>query len=622
MNQGQVALLQLVLFILLTGKMRRPIIRKSYRQKEENRKMINIQEKLKQQKLLMDGAFGTYYAQIYDTKELPELASTMYPERVRKIHEEYIEAGAQIIRTNTFASNTYTLDMSWEGVRESICQGYRLAKEAAQGKDIYIAADIGQISYDNQADREKVSKEYVDICRIFLEEGAEVFVFETFSDMEDIRGAIEFIGNQAFTIVQFSVNQYGYSQSGLSARKLIQQAENVEWIDAVGFNCGVGPGHMQQIMKGIHFSGKKIVTAVPNAGYPQIIRNRMIFDNQNIDYFAEKVSDIAIDGADIVGGCCGTTPEYIRKIRKKLSFEQLEKRLSVSDEVQGEIEKKDNSFFGKKEGQKLIAVELAPPLGIDDEKLMDAAHLLIKSGVDVLTFPDSPSGRTRADSILMAEKVARKTGMCVMPHICCRDKNAIAMRSQLLGAYINHIHNFLVITGDPIPTVARNSVKSVFNFDSVGLMRIMNDMNEEQFIEAPVYFGGAINQGRKNLDVEIKRVKKKMEAGATFFLTQPISTKEGVERVRRIKQETGARILCGIMPFVSLKNATFMKNEMTGIDVSDEVLLRYRADMTREEGEAAGIGLAKEIIAMTDDFADGYYFSFPFNRVHMLEKIL
>lgn len=581
-----------------------------------------IQQELQKHKLLFDGAFGTYYAQVYDTKELPELANTMYSERVRGIHEEYIEAGAQIIRTNTFASNTVSLNMPWETVQENIRQGYRLAKEAVQSQHIYIAADIGQIPCENQADRERISKEYVEICRTFLEEGASVFVFETFSDIEDIREAIDFIGEKAFIIVQFSVNQFGYSQSGLSARKLIQCAENTEWVDAVGFNCGVGPGHMQQIIRNITFSGRKMLTALPNAGYPQIVSNRMVFDNQNMDYFVSKVSDIAADGADIVGGCCGTTPEYIRKMREVIAFDQPKKTVPVICAEKENVAKQDSSFFAGKDGKKLIAVELAPPLGSDDEKLMDAAHLLLKSGVDVLTFPDSPSGRTRADSILMAEKVARETGMCVMPHICCRDKNAIAIRSQLLGAHINHIRNFLVITGDPIPSAMRNSVKSVFNFESVGLMNIMSDMNEEQFLEAPICYGGAINQGRRNLEVEIERVKKKMKAGASFFLTQPISTKEAAERVRRIKQETGARILCGIMPFVSLKNATFMKNEMTGIDVTEEVLARYRVDMTREEGEQAGILLAKEMMALTDDFADGYYFSFPFNRVSMLEKIL
>ena len=282
----------------------------------------------------------------------------------------------------------------------------------------------------------------------------------------------------------------------------------------------------------------------------------------------------------------------------------------------------DNSFFAKKKKDKLIAVELAPPLGSDYEKLRDAAHLLKKDMVDVLTFPDSPSGRTRADSILMSQKVMAETGIPVMPHICCRDKNAIAMRAIMLGAHINNIRNFLVITGDPIPSIVRNSIKGVFNFDSVGLMRIIQDMNEEQFIHSPICYGGCINQGRRNLEVEIGRVKKKMEAGASFFLTQPISTESSAARVRRIKEETGARILCGIMPFVSLKNAMFMKNEMTGIDVTKEVLDRYRADMTKEEGEEAGILLAKEMISLTEDFADGYYFSFPFNRVGMLEKIL
>lgn len=585
-----------------------------------------IKSTLKKQKMLFDGAFGTYYAQLYDTKELPENANQMYPERVRRIHKEYIQAGAQIIRTNTFAANTVCMNKPWVQVEENIRAGYRLAAETCkqlQGeRQLYVAADIGQIPYGSREDRERYTAEYIDICRTFLAEGAEFFVFETFSDMEDIREAIAFLAEKAFVAVQFSVNQFGYSQSGLSARKLAMQAEGTAGVDAVGFNCGVAPGHMQQIIKNIPFSGEKIVTALPNAGYPQIIENRMIFDNRNLEYFVDKVSDIAATGVDIAGGCCGTTPAYIKglceKIKEIQPRQEKEKRVTVLQKMP----KEDYAFFAGREQKKLIAVELAPPLGSDDEKLMDAAHLLLRAGVDVLTFPDSPSGRTRADSILMAEKVARETGMCVMPHLCCRDKNAIAMRSQLLGAYINGIRNFLVITGDPIPTMARASVKSVFNFDAVGLMQIMNDMNEEQFATAPICFGGAINQGRRNLDVEIGRVKKKMEAGAAFFLTQPVSTRESAERLRKVKEATGARILCGIMPFVSLKNAVFMKNEMTGIDVTEEVLARYREDMTREEGEAAGVALAREMMALTDDFADGYYFSFPFNRVSMLQKIL
>ena len=513
---------------------------------------VSLNNKLKKQKMLFDGAFGTYYAQCYETRELPELANIDYPERVMKIHHEYIDAGAQIIRTNTFACNTVSLGMSIENVQENIKRAYGIAKEAVGEKDIYIAADIGQIPYESNMGRERISKEYVEICRTFLEEGADIFAFETFSDIEDIREAVEFIGDKAYIIVQFSVNQYGYSQAGLSARKLVEQAESMVNVDAVGFNCGVGPGHMQKIIRGISFSGKKALTALPNAGYPQYVSNRMIFHNENMDYFAEKASDIVKDGIDIIGGCCGTTPDYIRKMSEKISLQQSEKVIIHDIHRKESASKEDTSFYGGKGVKKLIAVELAPPLGSDDQVLMDAAHLLKRSGVDVLTFPDSPSGRTRADSILVAEKVARETGMCVMPHICCRDKNAIAIRSQLLGAHINNIRNFLVVTGDPIPSLVRSSIKSVFNFDSVGLMRIIGDMNEEHFEDAPICYGGAINQTRRNLDVEISRVKKKMDAGCSFFLTQPISTREGAERLRCIKEETGARILCGIMTIFSL----------------------------------------------------------------------
>lgn len=585
--------------------------------------MVKIQDILRKQKLLFDGAFGTYYAHLFDTKELPEKANICHPDRVHRIHDEYIAAGAQIIRTNTFASNSLSLGLPLETVKENIRQGYRLARECADAveHDIYVAADIGQIPCESRTDRENAVKEYIEICRTFLEEGADIFVFETFSDLEDILEALEFIGDRAYVIVQFAVNQFGYSSSGLSARKLIERAEKNPYIDAVGFNCGVGPAHMQQIMRSILFSGTKTISALPNAGYPQNISNRMIFGSRNIDYFASKAADIALDGADLIGGCCGTTPEYIKLMKEKISFVQPPKQEKTFETEKKALTLSDASFYAGKNGKKLIAVELAPPLGSDDEKLMDAAHLLMKSGVDVLTFPDSPSGRTRADSILMAEKVARETGMCVMPHICCRDKNAIAMRSQLLGAHINHIRNFLVITGDPVPAMVRSQVKSVFNFESVGLMRIMSDMNEDQFSSAPICYGGAINQGRR-LEVEIARVKKKLEAGATFFFTQPIFSAESADRVRQIKHETGARILCGIMPLVSYKNASFMRNEISGIDVGDEVLARYREEMTREEGEAVGISLAKEIMALTADFADGYYFSFPFNRVGMLEKIL
>ena len=277
---------------------------------------------------------------------------------------------------------------------------------------------------------------------------------------------------------------------------------------------------------------------------------------------------------------------------------------------------------GRKKDKKFIAVELIPPFNTDDEKLLESAHYLKNAGVDVLTFPDSPSGRTRVDSVLMAAKVYRETGIEVMPHVCCRDKNAFAMRAMFMGAKINDIKNFLIITGDPVPASARNLVKSVFNFSSVGLMKIAQEMNKEVFNENPLNYGGAINQNLINLDSVINTTKRKMEAGANFFLTQPVFSKEEAKRLRKIKEETGACIFAGIMPLISRRNALFMKNELAGINVTDEIVERYPENGSKEEGEKVAVELAKEIISYIDDFADGYYFSFPFNRVYLLNRIL
>ena len=590
---------------------------------------MNIREYLKKSKLIADGSFGTYYSQKYKTVDIPEYANITASQRISEIHTEYINSGAKLIRTNTFASNTYSLDCSIEQVKENIKAAYKIAKEAVEqsGKEIFIAGNIGPVPAVFQPDFEAVEEEYYQIAKTFIDEGADILCFETFTQSEHIMPAIKRIKEECnpFIIVQFCVNQYGYSEAGESAERLVSETAFSECVDAVGLNCGVGPAHMQQILSRINLNNNCFVTAMPNAGYPLLVRNRVKYADNPI-YFASKVNDMALLGADIIGGCCGTTPDYIREVVKTVDLTPTVKSDKTSANNENEKPVIKNSFFRNADGtikdKKLIAVELAPPFGADDKKLLEAAHMLKGLGVDVLTFPDSPSGRTRIDSVLMAQKGKNGTGFEVMPHICCRDKNAIAVRSTFLGASINGINNFLIITGDPIPVMARQVVKSVFNFDSVGLMRIADEMNSEALKDSPLTYGGAINQSRRRIESEIKRVQKKMEAGAEFFLTQPVFTAEDAERLRRVKEETGARILCGIMPLVSRKNALFMKNEISGVNVTDEVIERYPETADREDGENVGVELAKEMIAITKDFADGYYFSFPFNRTYLLKRII
>lgn len=601
---------------------------------------MKINKYLQNKKVICDGAFGTYFTSLVNEgvpeSELssedmfPEKANIDMPEIVQKIHKDYLNAGAVLIRTNTFASNKESLNCDDEYLIDNISAAWNHAIQAVNssgrilGEDCFIAGDIGPIPGSFGMSEEETYKEYKLICDTFLALGAEILIFETFTDMDRILSVIQDIkkDRDIFIAVQFCVNQHGYSNAGISARRLLEESGSIEEIDAVGFNCGVGPGHLYSILDKVDFPEGKFITALPNAGYPKMIKNRMVF-RDNSEYFAQKMSGIVSKGIHIFGGCCGTNPEYIRKAANTVNFQQTGEKPSIHIRKRTDSEPRNvNGFWhGKESSEKLIAVELSPPPGANDEKIMEAAFRLKNMKVDVVTFPDSPSGRTRADSILMSMKVARETGLCVMPHICCRDKNAIGMRSQLLGAYINGIRNMLVMTGDPVPTLIRQEVKSVFNFDSIGLMKILNELNQEEFRKDTVSFGGALNYNRPNISVEIGRVKKKIAQGAEFFLTQPVFTLKDAEKLKFIKEETNAKILCGIMPLVSLKNALFIKNEMAGINVTDDIAGRFSPDMSREEGEAVGVEIAREVMEFTKEFVEGYYYSIPFNRVYLLEKI-
>ena len=514
----------------------------------------------------------------------------------------------------------------------------KLARQAAADADaddkVCIAGDIGPVPGDAGLGLAERVRQYKVLGETMQDMGVDVIWFETFPEFNVLEPVVKYLKERKDTpiMVSFCVNQFGYSNGGFSARALLTQAADDPNVDCVGFNCGVGPYHMLQLLRKLNIDCGKPISVMPNAGYPKFTQSRLVF-NDNKEGFIDKIQDISALGVDIVGGCCGTNPEYIKQIMARVESGDIAKTVKTHVErIHAASLEKDNFLnermehcslnAGKTCAHKLIAVELAPPVDDNDQKLLDAAHTLKQAHVDVVTFPDSPSGRTRADSILMAEKVQKETGLRVMPHLCCRDKNAIAIRGSVLGAQLNGIRDFLVITGDPVPVMFRQTTRSVFNFDSVGMMKLLQTMNDEVFSADKITYGGAVNQNRLNTRFETDRIKRKMEAGAEFFLTQPVFSKQQAQVLRDMKAETGATILVGVMPLVSRRNALFMKNEMAGIEIPDEIIERYGENATRQEGEDCGIQIAREILEYTADFADGYYFSFPFNRVHMLAHIV
>lgn len=597
---------------------------------------MRLKDYLETHRLIPDGSMGTYYSSIMDRPgAISEYANLEAPNIIKKIHMEYIKSGARILRTNTFAANREVLAIEEEKQLLLIKAACRIAKEALiessnidrELSPIWILGDIGPIPEDADTKEEDVIYEYKRMCDVFLAEGLEGIHFETFSGIRYIEKLVPYIKEKnpnMFIMVSFSVNKNGYTSSGTRAARILDMVSKLEGVDACGLNCGVGSGHMYQILKNITLPLNKYIYVAPNAGYPEQMQNRMIFMD-NADYFADNMERIAELGVDIIGGCCGTTPEYISDLVNliDLNHQHRTNRVFNTENRTLDLPMKENEFETLlKSGKKVIAVELDPPYDADIDRVMECAHILKSSGADIITFADSPMGRSRVDSILMGIKIAEETGLKVMPHICCRDRNMISIRSTLLGAYIHGIRNLLVVTGDPVPSDSRVKTTSVFDYNSIKLMDFVKEMNVEHFPTEPLSYGGALNHARGSLKGVVDRIKRKMEAGATYFLTQPIYSKEDVERIREIKEQVDTKILCGIMPLVSYRNACFIKNEFTGINVPDEIIDRYSPDMTKDEAELVAADISREVMGLLDPVADGYYFMLPFNRVSLMDKIL
>lgn len=599
---------------------------------------MNLKTFLKDNILLMDGAMGTYYQQLQEHKEdIAELANLQEPDLILKMHREYLEAGADIIRTNTFAVNSVVLSRVSKTVREDLLRrACHIAKQAVAeeqartGRKCFVAADIGPIAGGGDRDAEEILSEYQRMCDVFLEEGMDIFWLETFSDPEFVPEILAYIKEKAadsFCSVSFCINKNGFTTAGQKAERLLF-SEKLKLADAIGFNCGIGSVHLKSVLEKCKFPKDVFVLAAPNAGYAETFSSRAAFLN-TAGYFGENMARVAELGVDILGGCCGTMPSFIREMRKKISGKHVAERISSEEygrqfaeqavwkEVSAANPLKDKLL----RGEKVIAVELDPPYNADGEKLLACARTLSEYPVDVLTFADSPMGRSRADSTLTALHINRETGMQVVPHVCCRDRNVIAMRSLLLGAHMNGLRNLLIVTGDPVPGDDRKNVTGVFDYNSIRFMDYVMQMNKELFPEDGFFYGGALNYNYPNGEKVAERMEKKMAAGCSFFLTQPVFSDTDVERIQWLKERTGAKILAGILPPVSLKNASFIRNEMAGMNVPDEVLCKYRADMTREEGEAAGAEIAKALMKKLDPVVDGYYFMLPFNRVSLIERI-
>ena len=585
--------------------------------------MIDVRAHLARKPLLFDGGMGTYYKAKPGTE--CEQGNLLDPAGVRKVHREYLEAGAEAIKTNTFGLPRMAAarQPDWQALARA---GWKLAAEAAVETGAAVFADLGPAPDTEAAPAGSI---YTAVARCFVEQGAKNFLFETLSSDAGVLEAVQAVKAQvpdAFVLVSFAVLPDGYTREGMYSKDLVRRMTESGIVDAVGFNCVSAPGAMRTLVQQLGSTALPL-SVMPNAGYPVVTRTQVKYQGKP-EYFAKELARIAAEGVRVLGGCCGTTPAHIAALRAALdslpAVEKAAPAVQVSTPEAPTVEK-DDAFLRKlNAGKKVIAIELDSPKDADLTNYLAGAKRLQAAGADLLTIADCPIARARMDSSLVACRVHRELGLCTLPHMTCRDRNLNATKALLLGLYAEGVREVLAITGDPIPTAERDEVKNVYQFNSRKLAQyIVSLAGEGREMPSPMTVFGALNLNARNFEVELRRAGEKLENGMSGFLTQPVLSEQAVENLRRTRETLGerAKILAGIMPVVSQRNAIFMENEVNGIHVAEDIIEAF-AGLDREQGEALGLEISLKMAREALPYADGFYLMTPFNRVALMERLI
>ena len=585
--------------------------------------MKDIRELLQTRPLLFDGAMGTYYRAAPGVE--CEQANLTDPAGVLAVHREYLAAGADAVKTNTFSLPRLAAAHapSWEQLAQA---GWQLAVQAAGETGAAVFADLGPAP-DTEA--VPAGQVYTAVAKQFAALGARNFLFETLSSdagLLDAVGAIKAEVPDAFVLVSFAVLPDGYTREGMYCKDLARRMQASGIVDAVGLNCVSAPGAMRTLAK--QLGGTLPLSVMPNAGYPVVTRTQVKYQGRP-EYFARELGRLAAEGTvQILGGCCGTTPAHIAALRAELDSLPVVEKTAPAEEfstVKEQTVENEDAFLRKlNAGEKVIAIELDSPRNADLTGYLEGAKKLQAAGADLLTIADCPIAQARMDSSLVACRVHRGLGLCTLPHMTCRDRTLNATKALLLGLYAEGVREVLAITGDPIPTAERDEVKNVYQFNSRKLAQyIVSLAGEGREMPGPMTVFGALNLNARNFDVELRRAKEKLENGMSGFLTQPVLSAQAVENLKKSRETLGAdaKILAGIMPVVSQRNAIFMENEINGIHVEDWIIEKF-AGLDRAQGEELGLAISLETAKAALPYADGLYLMTPFNRVALMERLI
>ena len=594
---------------------------------------------------VLDGAMGTMlYGKGFFLNVCYDELNLKQPKLVQEVHEAYVRAGAELIETNTFGANpkklaSYGLADDTEKINTAAA---RLARAAA-GDHVSVLGAVGplgvRIEPFGPTSREEAFTLFRRQVDGLLAGGVDGFILETFSDLDEIHAALRAVRSACDlpVITQMTIGTDGLTHYGTDPETFAKQL--AEWgADVIGVNCSVGPAGVLDAVERMVKATDRPISAVPNAGLPKDVGDRKIY-LASPEYMASYARRMIEAGARLVGGCCGTTPEHIKKIRDYIASvvprhpTVVVSRAAVAAPAGvAAVPLAERSNWGRRLacGEFVTSVEIVPPKGVDPTPMLEQCRALKAAGVAAVNVPDGPRAQSRMGVLPSAILIQRDVGIETVIHYCCRDRNLLGMLSDILGAHAAGLRNILIITGDPPKMGPYPEATAVFDIDSIGLTNLVYRLNHgldpgSNPIGAPTRWviGVGVNPGAIDLDRELSRFAWKVDAGAEFAVTQPVFDVRQLELFLQRVEQFKIPVVAGIWPLLSLRNAEFLANEVPGVSVPEEVLARMRkaSDRGKEAALAEGVAIAREMFRQVKGAVQGVQVSAPFGRVEVALEV-
>ena len=601
-----------------------------------------FRERLKQGLIICDGAMGTLL-ELYGFNELPhEIYNVINPQIVESIHREYIQSGAEIIETNTSGANRLRLTQyhAQEKFKEINRQGVVIARRAA-GNDVYVAGAIGptgQLLEPIGKIKRRMAKEmFREQAEILLSEGIDLIILESFVSIDELDEALAAVKELTDlpVVAQKAFSEDAEILGGSFPREVVDHLIE-KGADVVGANCSVGPQRMVNLIRSIYHRGL-VVSAQPAAGIPTLFEGKAMY-HATPEYLAVHAKDLVRSGTTIIGACCGSTPQHIKAIAHAVKGMEIgssgERVVQSADKVVDEVEQRYYvapsrwSKFSKNVNKKfLVAVELDIPRGVEMTSVLEGAQFCYERKIDAVNITDGARARLRMSPVAISLQVQQRTGIDVITHCTTRDRNLIGLQSDLLGAYALGLRNILCVTGDPTGIGDYPQASSVFDVDSVGLIRAVNAMNNGvdlmgNSIGTPTSFfiACAANPSATDFDKEIQKCERKAEAGAQMFFTQPLFEMATLEKFLNAIDHLRIPLMVGVIPLRSYRHGDFLHHEVPGMRIPEKIRNELRA--AGDQAAAVGIKQAKEILHQAKQMVAGAYIMPPFRKYHVIDELL